>query len=143
MSAAFVNTLFTQTVNFAADDFGISDTGIGVAGAVVLIGQQVPAEQQLAEVKQFPEPPSVTGTPGGSRIITIVMQTILNALDHEMSVSAVVNAPRVHHQHLPGNVGSGRTRQEANSSSHILRSTEPPERDTLGETLPRLGVRTD
>ena len=35
MSAAFVNTLFTQTVNFAADDFGISDTGIGIAGAVV------------------------------------------------------------------------------------------------------------
>ena len=38
MSAAFVNTLFTQTVNFAADDFGISDTGIGVAGAVVRAG---------------------------------------------------------------------------------------------------------
>ena len=38
MSAAFVNTLFTQTVNFAADDFGISDSGIGVAGAVVRAG---------------------------------------------------------------------------------------------------------
>ena len=30
-------------------------------GAVVLIGQDVSAEQQLAEVLQFPEPPSVTG----------------------------------------------------------------------------------
>jgi MFS family permease len=38
MSAAFVNTLFTQTVNFAADEFGVSDTGIGVAGAVVRAG---------------------------------------------------------------------------------------------------------
>jgi MFS family permease len=38
MSAAFVNTLFTQTVNFAADDFGASDTAIGVAGAVVRAG---------------------------------------------------------------------------------------------------------
>jgi MFS family permease len=37
-SAAFVNTLFTQTVNFAADEFGISDTGIGIAGAVVRAG---------------------------------------------------------------------------------------------------------
>jgi 3,4-dihydroxy 2-butanone 4-phosphate synthase/GTP cyclohydrolase II len=32
-------------------------------GAVVLIGQQVSAEQLLAEVEQFPEPPSVTGNP--------------------------------------------------------------------------------
>jgi MFS family permease len=38
MSAAFVNTLFTQTVNFAADDFGASDTAIGVAGAFVRVG---------------------------------------------------------------------------------------------------------
>ncbi len=38
MSAAFVNTLFTQTVNFAADDFGASDTAIGVAGAIVRAG---------------------------------------------------------------------------------------------------------
>jgi MFS family permease len=38
MSAAFVNTLFTQTVNFAADEFGVSDTAIGVAGAVVRAG---------------------------------------------------------------------------------------------------------
>ena len=35
MSAAFVNTLFTQTVNFAADDFGISDTGIGIAAEML------------------------------------------------------------------------------------------------------------
>jgi MFS family permease len=38
MSAAFVNTLFTQTVNFAADDFGVGETGIGIAGAVVRAG---------------------------------------------------------------------------------------------------------
>jgi MFS family permease len=38
MSAAFVNTLFTQTVNFAADEFGISDTGIGIGGSVVRAG---------------------------------------------------------------------------------------------------------
>ena len=35
MSSAFVNTLFTQTVNFAADDFEVGDWGVGVAGAVV------------------------------------------------------------------------------------------------------------
>jgi MFS family permease len=38
MSSAFVNTLFTQTVNFAADDFGVSAGGIGIAGSVVRAG---------------------------------------------------------------------------------------------------------
>lgn len=38
MSSAFVNTLFTQTVNFAADDFGVSASGVGVAGSVVRAG---------------------------------------------------------------------------------------------------------
>ena len=38
MSSAFVNTLFTQTVNFAADDFGISESGQGVAGVIVRCG---------------------------------------------------------------------------------------------------------
>jgi gamma-glutamyltranspeptidase / glutathione hydrolase len=43
----------------------------------------------------------VTGTPGGSTIITTVLQTVMNVVDFGMSVSQAVNAPRVHHQHLP------------------------------------------
>jgi MFS family permease len=38
MSSAFTNTLFTQTAQFAADDFGVGDTAFGVAGAVVRAG---------------------------------------------------------------------------------------------------------
>lgn len=38
MSSAFINTLFTQTVAFAADDFGVGDTAIGVAGSLVRAG---------------------------------------------------------------------------------------------------------
>ncbi len=38
MSAAFVNTIFTQTVGFAADDFGISETAKGDAGSIVRAG---------------------------------------------------------------------------------------------------------
>jgi MFS family permease len=38
MSAAFVNTLFTQTVNFAADTFGITEQGQGIAGVIVRFG---------------------------------------------------------------------------------------------------------
>lgn len=43
----------------------------------------------------------VTGTPGGGTIITTVFQTISNVLDYGMDAAEAVNAPRVHHQHLP------------------------------------------
>ncbi len=43
----------------------------------------------------------VSGTPGGSTIITTVFQTIVNVVDFGMSVSQAVHAPRIHHQHLP------------------------------------------
>jgi gamma-glutamyltranspeptidase/glutathione hydrolase len=42
-----------------------------------------------------------TGTPGGSTIITTVFQVVSNMVDHGMAPQAAVNAPRVHHQHLP------------------------------------------
>ena len=45
----------------------------------------------------------VTGSPGGTTIITSVYQSILNALAHGMSVEEVVNAPRFHHQLFPEN----------------------------------------
>ena len=43
----------------------------------------------------------VSGTPGGATIITTVLQTIFNVIDHGMNVVQAVHAPRVHHQHLP------------------------------------------
>jgi gamma-glutamyltranspeptidase/glutathione hydrolase len=41
------------------------------------------------------------GTPGGSTIITSVLQTILNVSQFKMSMQDAVNAPRFHHQWLP------------------------------------------
>lgn len=46
----------------------------------------------------------VTGTPGGSTIITTVLQTVLGVVEFGMSVAQAVNAPRVHHQHLPDQI---------------------------------------
>jgi gamma-glutamyltranspeptidase/glutathione hydrolase len=46
----------------------------------------------------------VTGTPGGATIITTVFQTISNVVDYGMGVVAAVDAPRVHHQHLPDQI---------------------------------------
>ncbi len=41
------------------------------------------------------------GTPGGSTIITSVLQTILNVYEFNMSMQQAVDAPRFHHQWLP------------------------------------------
>ena len=43
----------------------------------------------------------VVGTPGGSTIITAVLQTILNVTEFDMGIQEAVNAPRFHHQWLP------------------------------------------
>lgn len=46
-------------------------------------------------------PVLVLGTPGGSRIITAVLLTMLNVIDYGMDVQEAVDAPRFHQQWLP------------------------------------------
>ena len=47
------------------------------------------------------KPVLVTGTPGGSRIITSTLQIILNVIDYRLNIAEATNAPRVHHQWFP------------------------------------------
>jgi gamma-glutamyltranspeptidase/glutathione hydrolase len=47
------------------------------------------------------QPALVTGSPGGSRIITTVLQVVLNVLEFNEDVAGAVTAPRLHHQWLP------------------------------------------
>ncbi|WP_217647632.1 gamma-glutamyltransferase [Collimonas sp. OK412] len=46
----------------------------------------------------------VLGSPGGSRIITITLETALNVIDYGMAPQEAVDAPRIHHQWLPDEV---------------------------------------
>jgi gamma-glutamyltranspeptidase/glutathione hydrolase len=50
------------------------------------------------------KPVLVLGTPGGSRIITTVLEIIVNVIDHGMTLQEAVDAPRIHHQWLPDTV---------------------------------------
>jgi gamma-glutamyltranspeptidase/glutathione hydrolase len=43
----------------------------------------------------------VIGSPGGPRIITITLETILNVVEHGMTIQEAIDAPRIHHQWLP------------------------------------------
>ena len=45
-----------------------------------------------------------TGSPGGSTIITVVLQMILNLFEFDMGLAEATAAPRIHHQWLPDNV---------------------------------------
>jgi len=46
----------------------------------------------------------VLGSPGGSRIITITLETAMNVIDYGMAPQEAVDAPRIHHQWLPDEV---------------------------------------
>jgi gamma-glutamyltranspeptidase / glutathione hydrolase len=46
----------------------------------------------------------VTGSPGGSTIITVVLQIVLNVLEFDMNIAEASAVPRIHHQWLPDNV---------------------------------------
>lgn len=46
----------------------------------------------------------VTGSPGGSRIITTVTQILSNVIDHDMNIAEATHAPRIHDQWLPDEI---------------------------------------
>ena len=52
------------------------------------------------------KPVLVLGTPGGSRIITTVLEVIVNVIDHGMTLQEAIDAPRIHHQWLPDTLGA-------------------------------------
>jgi gamma-glutamyltranspeptidase / glutathione hydrolase len=44
------------------------------------------------------------GARGGPRIISAVLQTVINVIDHDMTIQAAIDAPRIHHQWLPDQI---------------------------------------
>ncbi len=55
-------------------------------------------------VSKTGKPFMVIGSPGGSRIITITLEAIMNVIDHGMDIQEAIDAPRIHHQWLPDKV---------------------------------------
>ncbi|HEY9637168.1 MAG TPA: gamma-glutamyltransferase [Coleofasciculaceae cyanobacterium] len=114
----------TYTLNF---DFGtkftVAGTGIllnnemddfsskpGAPNAFGLISGELnaiaPEKRMLSSmtptiVMKQGKPFLVTGSPGGSRIITTTLQIVMNVIDHGMNIAGATNAVRVHHQWLP------------------------------------------
>lgn len=97
-------------LNNELDDF---TAAVGASNAYGLVGYEPnlpgPGKRPLSSmsptiVLRGGKPALVTGSPGGSRIISTVLQVIVNVLDYRMDVAAAVAAPRLHHQWLPDEV---------------------------------------
>jgi gamma-glutamyltranspeptidase / glutathione hydrolase len=97
-------------LNNELDDFTAAP---GASNAFGLVGFEAnlpgPGKRPLSSmsptiVLKDGKPVLVTGSPGGSRIISVVLQVIVNMLDYDMDVAAAVAAPRLHHQWLPDEV---------------------------------------
>jgi gamma-glutamyltranspeptidase/glutathione hydrolase len=97
-------------LNNELDDFTAAP---GASNAFGLVGFEAnlpgPGKRPLSSmsptiVLKDGKPVLVTGTPGGSRIISTVLQVIVNVLDYDMDVASAVAAPRLHHQWMPDEV---------------------------------------
>src|SRR3954454_4676413 len=97
-------------LNNELDDFTAAP---GASNAFGLVGFEAnlpgPGKRPLSSmsptiVLKDGKPVLLTGTPGGSRIISAVLQVIVNVIDRHMDIAAAVAAPRLHHQWLPDEV---------------------------------------
>lgn len=77
----------------------------------------------------------IVGTPGGSTIITSVLQTFLNVAEFELSMQDAVDAPRFHHQWQPDEVNF----EEAGFSKEIFQSLKKKKYKINQKTTPILG----
>lgn len=74
----------------------------------------------------------VVGSPGGSTIITSVLQTILNVYEYKLSMQEAVNAPRFHHQWLPDlitfepNAFSAPTLKKLKNKNYLINEKNTP-----------------
>jgi len=97
-------------LNDELDDF---TAALGASNAFGLVGFEAnlpaPGKRPLSSmtptiVLKDGKPVLVTGSPGGSRIISAVLQVVVDVLDYHMDVAAAVAVPRLHHQWMPDEV---------------------------------------
>ncbi|SNR15385.1 gamma-glutamyltransferase [Tenacibaculum jejuense] len=127
INAAFGSKLYCSELGFflnnEMDDFSSKP---GVPNMFGLVGAEAnkiePEKRMLSSmtptiVEKNGKLFMVVGTPGGSTIITSVLQTILNVHEYKMGMQEAVNQPRFHHQWLPDDI-----KMEPNGFSENIRN---------------------
>jgi gamma-glutamyltranspeptidase / glutathione hydrolase len=102
-------------LNNELDDFAVKPNAPNAYG---LLGAEAnepgPGKRPLSSMSptillKNGKPFLVTGSPGGSRIITTVLQVIVNVIDRNMDIASAVSEPRVHNQWMPDQVYAEQT----------------------------------
>jgi len=97
-------------LNNEMDDFSAKENApnfyglLGRAANAIEPGKRMLSSMTPTLVLKDGKPLLVTGSPGGSTIITTTLQVVLNVLDHGMDVSDAVASPRFHHQWQPNRI---------------------------------------
>ena len=114
-------------LNDEMDDFSAKPGASNLYGLVEGEANSIaPGKQPLSSmtptiVLQDGKPVLVLGTPGGSRIITTILEVLINVIDHGMTLQEAVDAPRFHQQWLPDNIGVERFALSADTAAALSR----------------------
>ena len=77
---------------------------VGAEANAIAPGKRMLSSMTPTIVVKDEKPVLITGSPGGSTIITTVLQVIVNVIDHRMGVEEAVASPRFHHQWRPDSI---------------------------------------
>ena len=97
-------------LNNEMDDFSVKPGTPNMFGLIGAEANSIAAKKRMLSsmtptiIETNGQLKMVLGSPGGSTIITTVLQNILNVLDYNMSMQESVSKPRFHHQWLPDNI---------------------------------------
>ena len=114
LNAAYGSKVYVEEggffLNNEMDDFSVKPGEPNMYGLVGAEANAIAPQKRMLSsmsptiVEKNGQLKMVVGSPGGSTIITSVMQNILNVLDFDMCMQESVSKPRFHHQWLPDNI---------------------------------------
>ncbi|WP_440880576.1 gamma-glutamyltransferase [Tenacibaculum sp. C7A-26P2] len=139
LNGAYGAKLFTSELGFflnnEMDDFSSKPGEPNMFGLVGAKANEIAPEKRMLSsmtptiVEKNDKLWMVVGTPGGSTIITSVLQTILNVHEYKMGMQEAVSKPRFHHQWLPDVI-----KMEPNSFSNEVKSMLSEKGYSIDET---------
>ena len=114
LNAAYGSKLYVSDLGFflnnEMDDFSAKPGEPNMFGLIGGTANAIAPQKRMLSsmtptiVERNDKPYMVVGTPGGSTIITSVLQTILNVYEFDLNMQEAVSAPRFHHQWLPDHI---------------------------------------
>ena len=142
INAAFGSKLYCSELGFflnnEMDDFSSKPGVPNIYGLIGAKANEIAPEKRMLSsmtptiVEKNGTLFMVVGTPGGSTIITSVLQTILNVHEFKMGMQEAINQPRFHHQWLPDDIKiepngfSLKVKKQLQKIGYIIDETDSP-----------------